>query len=979
MKRISEKRDVQDQLINYLRGIGWQFIPQGDFRSDQWRGADETNPFLLGILRQQLSALNQWPEDDPRINEVIRQLKLLPANLDGHERYVHWLRGQIPLYNPAEKQHRDVTLIDYDEPDNNLYHFTEEMTFFDHERRRMDLVLFVNGLPVEVVENKNPTSQDPGMEGFRQVQSTYTESIPEFLKYPVPFAVPAFRLEYGATWNPSVKAFYRWKTFDGSDAGLEKLSKSFFDKRMVLSFIRDYTIFYRVDDSVQKFLLRPHQIRTVQKILERVLGGLDDAEAADTGLEWHTQGSGKTLTMIVAAHLLSRHSDMQNPTLLIVVDRIELESQMVQNLEAFGYGAVHKARSKKHLRQLLKSSTPGLIVTTIHKFDEMPPEMIIGRRVVILIDEAHRSQEGELGVYLNAALPNAFRFGFTGTPIDKGKIGQGTFEMFGLPDRPHGYHDKYSINESIEDKTTIPLYYTLAPSDTWVDKLKLDEEFRELLDEFWQEVEEVGVASINELNKLLKKADKLMAVLKSPDRIRSITRHIAKHFNENVDPLGFKALVVTPDREACALYKQFMDEVLPPDWSRVVYSSNNKDNQLLRRYHLSADAEKRIRKAFRDPEKTPKILIVTEKLLTGYDAPIAYAMYLDKPLRDHTLLQAIARVNRPYDKKENGLIVDYIGIFENLQRALSFDTANLSLGLINLEQLKKQFAELVVTTRQQLAPVGLDDLEARTDKLFVHFSDDKLREAFFETFKALQTAYEVLSPDAFLRPYIGYYRFLVDVYRFLVFHFDPKDKENRLMRELRAKTEALIGEHVATSGPLSPLPLYPINENIADVIEADNNNDQVKVLNLYRSLTTHIEEQSEEHPYLLKISEEVERIIEELRERQISTEMALQQLETTARQVDSLQKERQASDLDNLAFSLSTVFSAHGISDKDDQLAQKLSDYMQTKDGWRFNKNLERSVRIDLYRILLEFIPEELESDLPIIVDDLFRMHEINL
>ncbi len=980
MRRITEKRDVQHQLINFLQGIGWQFIPQQDFRSAQWRGEDEANPFLLNTLRKQLAALNQWSEDDPRIDEVIRQLKLLPANLDGHEQYVHWLRGQMPLYSPAEDQHRNVKLIDYDELDNNLYHFTEEMWFTDRDRRRrMDMALFVNGLPVVLVENKNPTSQDPGMEGFEQVQGRYTEDIPEFLKYPVPFAVPAFRLEYGATWNPSVKAFYRWKAFDGSDAGLEKLSKSFFDKRMVLSFIRDYTIFYRVDDSVQKFLLRPHQIRTVQKILERVLAGLDDVDAADTGLEWHTQGSGKTLTMIVAAHLLSRHSDMRNPTMLIVVDRIELESQMAQNLEAFGYGAVHRARSKDHLHQLLKNGTQGLIVTTIHKFDKMPPELITHRRVVILIDEAHRSQEGELGVYLNAALPNAFRFGFTGTPIDRGKIGQGTFEMFGLPDRPHGYHDKYSINESIEDKTTIPLYYTLAPSDTWVEKLKLEEEFRELLDEFWREVEEVGVASINELNKLLKKADKLMAVLKSPDRIRSIARHIARHFNENVDPLGFKALVVTPDREACALYKQAMDEILPPEWSRVVYSSNNKDNQLLRRHHLSTEAEKRIRKAFRDPEKEPKILIVTEKLLTGYDAPIAYAMYLDKPLRDHTLLQAIARVNRPYDKKENGLIVDYIGIFENLQRALSFDTANLSLGLIDLEQLKRQFSELVETTKQQLAPVGLDCMEARTDKLFVHFSDDVLRDAFFETFKALQTAYEVLSPDAFLRPYIGYYRFLVDVYRFLVFHFDPKDKENRLMRELRAKTEALIGEHVDTSGPLSPLPLYPINENIADVIAADNQGDQVKVLNLYRSLITHIEDQSEEHPYLLKISEEVERIIEGLRDRQISTETALQQLTDTAEQVDKLQQEREASNLDNFGFSLRMVIDGHGISDEADRLTTQLSEYLQTKDGWRFNKDLERSVRIRLYHMLLPILPEALQEKIATIVDDLFRMHEINL
>ena len=265
-----------------------------------------------------------------------------------------------------------------------------------------------------------------------------------------------------------------------------------------------------------------------------------------------------------------------------------------------------------------------------------------------------------------------------------------------------------------------------------------------------------------------------MSVLKSPQRIESITRHIAKHFKENVAPLGFKALIVTPDREACALYKNALDDVLRPDFSKVVYSRNAKDRPLLQQHHLTDDEEKRIRKAFRDPDKDPKILIVTEKLLTGYDAPVAYAMYLDKPLRDHTLLQAIARVNRPYDNKDNGLIVDYIGIFENLQRALSFDAGDLSLGLINLEELTVQFVKCLGLAREQLTPVTVDNPAGRTDRLIDYFYGPELREAFFQTFHDLQAAFEILSPDAFLHPYIDEYLVIVDVYRTLLSHFDPK-------------------------------------------------------------------------------------------------------------------------------------------------------------------------------------------------------------
>ena len=454
MSRITELRDVQDQLINYFIGIGWQFI--GQYELPKWRNHDERQPFLEGVLREQLAALNHWQPDDSRIDEVVRMLHLLPANLEGNEAFLHWLRGRKTAYDLKQQRELNVTLIDYDTPENNTYHFTEEMWFQDKDHRRLDMVLFINGLPVLLIENKSPKLEDPGLAGFEQVQDTYTRTIPEFLKYPIPFAVCASRLEYGATWNSNPTAFYRWKT-DGKDFGLENLSKTFFAKGNILSVLRDYTIFYRNDDAIQKFILRPHQIRAVGKITDRVVAGQGALTQPDTGLEWHTQGSGKTLTMIVAASLLRRHDSLKNPTLLIVVDRIELEGQMLQNLEAFGFPVVTRARSGVHLRELLESDYRGLIVTTIHKFDRIPENVCERRNVIALIDEAHRSQEGDLGIYMRAALPHAFHFGFTGTPIDKGKVGKGTFKLFGEHD-PEGYHDKYSINESIEDKTTVPLY-----------------------------------------------------------------------------------------------------------------------------------------------------------------------------------------------------------------------------------------------------------------------------------------------------------------------------------------------------------------------------------------------------------------------------------------------------------------------------------------------------------------------------------------
>jgi type I restriction enzyme R subunit len=643
------------------------------------------------------------------VDDVLRQLRGVHPSMAGNEEFLHYLRGHKTVYSEAEKRERNLALIDFETPARNRFNFTQEFTFEDRDRRRTDMMLFVNGFPVALIENKSPTVPEAELEAFDQVQHTYTDRIPELLKFVQFFAACNARLHYGATWNDSLKAFYRWKA-DGKDYGLEALSKTLFDREHLLRLLRDYVIFFRADDQTHKFVLRPHQIRAAERIVRRV-----ETDEADTGLIWHTQGSGKTLTMIVAAHQLRRLSTLGNPTLLVVVDRRELEMQMVQNLEAFGFPAVERARSKRHLRDLLASDYRGLIVTLIHKFDRIPKNLTQRRNVVVLIDEAHRSQEGDLAIYMRAALPNAFYFGSTGTPVDRGVVGRGTFETFGKPD-PTGYMDKYGIDESIEDGTTVPLYYTLTPTE-----LRLDRETLE--DEFFRVVEEAGVASIEELNRLLDKADKLKAVLKAPDRVDQIAAHIARHYQENVEPLGFKAFVVAVDREACALYKQALDRYLPEEYSRVVYTADYKDTGLLRQHHIDDAEEKRVRKAFRAPEEMPKILIVTEKLLTGYDAPVLYVMYLDKPLKDHTLLQAIARVNRPYPDKESGLIVDYIGVFEDLQRALAFDTATISKGLINLEKLRERFADLLLGTQAAIAPVNLSDDEGRPARIIDHFFD----------------------------------------------------------------------------------------------------------------------------------------------------------------------------------------------------------------------------------------------------------------
>ena len=945
MTRLSEKRDVQDALVNYLIGIGWDYLPPDEIKNA--RNGDEREPFIVPVARQQLTTLNPGLVTEANVDDVLRRLRGVHPHIAGNEDFLHYLRGHKTVYSEAEKRELNLTLIDFDTPANNRFTFTQEFPFEDRDRRRLDMLLFVNGFPVALIENKSPTVPEAELEAFDQVQHTYTDRIPELLKFTQFFAACDVRIHYGATWNDSLKAFYRWKA-DGKGYGLENLSKTLFDQEHLLRVLRDYVIFFRADDETHKFVLRPHQIRATERIVRRVLTNLPprvggERGGANTGLIWHTQGSGKTLTMIVAAHKLRRLPALENPTLLAVVDRRELETQMAQNLEAFGFPTVVRAESKRHLRELLASDYRGLIVTTIHKFDRIPKHLNTRHNMVVLIDEAHRTQEGDLATYMRAALPNAFYFGFTGTPIDRGIVGRGTFETFGRPD-PDGYQDKYGIDESIEDGTTVPLYYTLTPTELRLDRQTLE-------DEFFRVVEDAGIASIEELNRLLDKADKLKAVLKAPDRVEEIAAHIARHYRENVEPLGFKAFVVAVDREACALYKEALDRHLPPEYSRVVYTPYHKNGDLMRQHHLDDAEEKRVRKAFRAPDDLPKILIVTQKLLTGYDAPVLYAMYLDKPLKDHTLLQAIARVNRPYPDKENGLIVDYIGVFEDLQRALAFDLATISKGLIDLEKLKERFVDLLLATQASIAPINLSDDPGRPARIIDHFFDEERRESFTSLFKELQTAYEILSPDPFLRDYLDDYALIVQVYQVVYNYFNPEAERRRLQRELLRKTDALIRKHVEAAPVVDTLPLYPINRDIANVVKADNVSDRVKVTNLYRSLIVHIERYQQEQPYLISIGERVEVVIQRLRDRQISVEAALEQLGALAKEAVTAEAQQAESDLTRGEFALYWVLKGQGVVNPD-TAAQAAHRVLAEHPGWPYNAGLQRKVRAEMYKLL---------------------------
>nr|QNO50961.1 hypothetical protein BBGANOMO_00035 [Methanosarcinales archaeon ANME-1 ERB6] len=965
MKLITERADVQDRIIDYLQSIGWEYLYPNDIQN--LRAYDIKQPFLIPVVKQKLGELNRGIITEENVDEVIRRLKFLPANLQGNEEFLSYLRGQKTVYAEKERRERNIKLVDYNIPENNSFSITKEFWFEDRTKRRADIVLFLNGLPIGIIETKSPVVEEAEEVDFGQIK-LYNEDLPELFKFLQFYATcDGIRLYYGPTWKYESRTFYRWKTENGYK--LENQIKTFLDTEEVLKTLEDYIAFLSIDDEVKKYILKQHQRRTINKILERTL-----ATEKNKGLIWHTQGAYKTLTMIVSAKKLREASELENPTILAVVDRIELEGQIYQNFEAFGFPNVVRAESKEHLRELLASDYRGLIITIIHKFEGMPKHVNERNNIVILIDEAHRSQEGDLGNYMHGALPNAFYFGFTGTPIDHGKIGRGTFATFGYPEEP--YLDKYSIDESIEDKTTVPLYYTLTPTDLHVDKNTLEEEF-------FKVVEKEGAASIEGINKIIERAKKLKAVLKSYDRIDKIANHIAEHYLNFIEPLGFKAFIVAVDREACAMYKEAIDKYLPPEYTRVVYTSDHKDNELLRRYHISEDEEKTIRKAFKSPEEMPKILIVTEKLLTGYDAPILYAMYLDKPLKNHTLLQAIARVNRPYEAKTCGMVVDYIGIFENLQRALAFDSKDVSRGLLDIELLKKRFEDLMEQAKEILSQADIEDEKRRVTNIIEFFFDEERRTGFIKIFKQIQELYEILSPDEFLRDYLRDYQLLLQVYKIIYNAFNPEAERKRRHRDILKKTEELIKGSVELRNIADSLPVYEINRDIANLVKADKLSERVKIVNLRRSLVIYIDKHKKRQPFLISISEKIEEIISQLRERQRSVESTLDDLAKLAEEIAASKDEQEESGLSKEEFSIFWILRSYGV-DNPEVMAKRIYDGMEKQKEWFYNEKIERGLRMSLYRLLQPRRAGAIEEATPYItrkltemVSNILKMHRI--
>ena len=690
--------EVEDAALEWLAGLGYAVLhgpdigPEGPAPERHSHG----EVFLTGRLRDALERLNPHLPAEA-LEEVLRKVRQTetPSLIEENRRLHRLLVEGVPI--EAVRDDGSVggdaaRLIDFDDMEANDWLAVNQFTVIEQERnRRPDVVLFVNGLPLAVIELKNSGDESATLEGaFNQLQ-TYKNEIPSLFRTNAALMTSDGIQARLGSLTADIERFMPWRTVEGSAVSakgtpeLETVIKGVFDKNRFLTLVRDFTAFEDTGAGLVKIVAGYHQFHAVRHAVERTIAAAGPEGDRRIGVIWHTQGSGKSLLMTFYAGQVVAHPAMENPTVVVITDRNDLDDQL------FGTFSMcrdllrqtpRQAESREDLQRALTRPSGGVVFTTIQKFapadgETAYPVLTDRRNVVVIADEAHRSQYGfrakvvhktgevsyGFAKHLRDALPNASFIGFTGTPIEQEDVN--TPAVFGE------YIDVYDINRGVEDGATVPIYY-----ESRLARIELDENERPTLDDEIAELTEDEAEG--EQERLKRRWANVEAVVGAERRLQLVARDLVEHFESRVAAMDGKAMIVCMSRRICvALHDEIV--ALRPGWHsdddekgviKIVMTGAASDPEQWQR-HIGGKARRELlAKRIKDPDDALRLVIVRDMWLTGFDAPSLHTMYVDKPMRGHGLMQAIARVNRVFRDKPAGLVVDYIGIAQNLKSAL---------------------------------------------------------------------------------------------------------------------------------------------------------------------------------------------------------------------------------------------------------------------------------------------------------------------
>jgi len=906
-------------------------------------------------VKQAIVNLNPEIAKQPeRADEVIYALRaiLLAVQGDGvvraNENFTQWLRGEKTMPFGPNGEHVPIRLIDFDKLERNQFVVTNQWSYTTGTvTKRFDVVFVVNGIPLVIGEAKTPTRASvTWFDGAYQVNEIYEKEVPAmFVPNVFSFATDGRLLRYGSVRMP-IDLWGPWRDDENQQEGelvfVQGSLQSLMRPQVVLDILQNFTLFASDKKHRRiKTICRYQQYETVNKMVDRVVAGYPKK-----GLIWHFQGSGKSLLMVFASQKLRMHPKLGNPTVLIVVDRIDLDTQITATFNAADVPNMITVSERKELQKLLSQDVRKVLITTIHKFGEAGGVLNERKNIIVMVDEAHRTQEGDLGRKMREALPNAFLFGLTGTPINRAD--RNTFWAFGADEDAQGYMSRYSFQDSIRDKATLPLHF-----DTPVVKLKVNQE---AINEAFRAI--TGDLSEQDRDDLSKRAARMAVLVKNPDRVRAIVSHVVDHFKSKVEPNGFKAQVVVFDRECCVLYKKVMDELIGPEASAIVMSSSKGDKPEWKAHIREKDAEEKLLDRFRDPADPLKFVIVTSKLLTGFDAPILQVMYLDKPMKDHNLLQAICRVNRTYGQtKTHGLIVDYIGIFDDVAKALDFDEKAVQRVISNIDELRKA---LPVQMQKCLAFFpnvnrtvgGYEGLIAAHECI----RGNELKDKFAAEYNLLARIWEALSPDPCLKPYEKDYRWLTQIYESV----KPVSGNGKLLwHRLGAKTIELINENVHVEAVRDDIDQLVMDAEVLDGIlkDIDPKKKAKEIeIKLIARLRKHLND-----PRFKELGERLEKIRERHEQGMLNSLEFLKAILEIAKEVVEVERRVEPQEEQNRAIAaLTDLFNEARNGDTNvivERVVEDIDRIVKTVrfDGWQNTAQGEREVKQALRRALLKY------------------------
>lgn len=848
----STEQQVEDMMIAAGKANGWTYI-----------GADalprkESEVMVESMVKAALIRLNPCiAEKSENADTVIYRLRALISTVQPHDLVTQNERFKKLVFEensfPFDKDGRSISIrfFDYDDPDNNEFVITNQWVYPQaHGGKRLDIVLLINGFPVAVGEMKSPVRPSISWVDGAEDILKYEKSIPQmFVTNIFNFATDGKSYRYGSIGAP-VTLWGPWYAGIAHEEGdflkVQNSFSSMLRHEVILDLFRYFTLFSTDKHNRKiKIVCRYQQFEGANLIVNRVKAGYPKK-----GLIWHFQGSGKSLLMVFAAQKLRMMKELNAPTVIIVNDRIDLSGQIFGTFSMADVPNLVPADTCAELTRLLKADSRKVIITKIFEFAKVTEPLNYRDNIILMVDEAHRTQEGDLGVRMREALPNAFFFGLTGTPINK--LDKNTFATFGATEDRTGYMSRYSFADSVNDKATLPLHFEPVPVKLHVNQEAIDEAFKEIADQ-------AGLTEEERSN--VAQRVRMAAIMKDPERIKAVCAHIAEHFMTNVNPNGFKAQVVCYDRECCVLYKKELDKLLGEATSTIVMDTNNDKADEYKQWRRSRDEEAKVLDDFRDPKNPLQIVIVTSKLLTGFDAPILQVMYLDKPMKDHTLLQAICRTNRVYGQdKSYGLVVDYIGIFDDVAKALAFDAESVQKIITNIEQVKGMVAGFIAECIAFFPGVDRtkDDWEALVDAQACLPTDED-KDKFGAAYRRVNRVWNALSPDACLNPYKLDYKWLSKVYDSI----RPTDERGKLIwAALGPKTLELIHENVSVQNVVKDEDILELDSEIIQKFIDGDTSQKKKTKKLEIDLRALILKHPND-PRFIKLGERLEKLREE--------------------------------------------------------------------------------------------------------------------